>query len=94
MKEKLNKEQRIRRDEFNRKLRNSFIVLTLLPVIADHLEDMLEELPTDDIPQGTRELLDKFRTFDEKFIGQEWSVMDDQVKIQREFRKWIGRNFV
>lgn len=94
MNQKLTKEQRIKRDEFNRKLRNSFIVLTLLPVIADHLEDMLDELPTEDIPQGTRELLEKFRNFDEKFIGQEWSVMDDQVKIQREFRKWIGRNFV
>ena len=94
MNQKLTKEQRIKRDEFNRKLRNSFIVLTLLPVIADHLEDMLEELPIEDIPQGTLELLDKFRNFDEKFIGKEWSVMDDQVKIQREFRRWIGRNFV
>lgn len=94
MNQKLTKEQRIKRDEFNRKLRNSFIVLTLLPVIADHLEDMLEELPIEDIPESTRELLEKFRNFDEKFIGQEWSVMDDQVKIQREFRIWIGRNFV
>jgi hypothetical protein len=94
MSQKLTKEQRLKRDEFNRKLRNSFIVITLLPVIADHLEDMLEELPVEDIPQGTLELLEKFRTLDEKFIGKEWSVMDDQVKIQREFRYWIGRNFV
>ena len=93
MNQKLTKEQRIKRDEFNRKLRNSFIVLTLLPVIADYIEDILEELPAEDIPLGTRELLEQFRILDEKFIGQEWSVMDQQIAIQREFRKWIGRNF-
>jgi len=94
MKQKLTKEQRLKRDEFNRRLRNSFIVLTLLPVISDHMDEMLEELPVGDIPEGTPELLDKFRELDEKFIGQEWGVMDQQISIQREFRKWIGRNFV
>lgn len=91
---KLTKEQRVKRDEIRRKLRNSLIVLALLPVIADYMDDMLDELPIDKIPEKTRDLLQDFRNLDEKFTEQEWDVLDQQIAIQMEFRRWIARNFL
>jgi hypothetical protein len=76
-------------------LRNSFIALTLLPVIADHMEDMLPELPNGSKLQiETEKLLKLFRDNDEAFINNDLKVLDQQVRIQTAFRKWIGNNFI
>jgi hypothetical protein len=76
-------------------LRNSFIALTLLPVIADHMEDMLPELPNGSkLHEETENLITLFRENDEAFINNDVKVLDQQVRIQTAFRKWIGNNFV
>jgi hypothetical protein len=76
-------------------LRNSFIALTLLPVIADHMEDMLPELPNGSkLYKEAERLIQLFRENDEAFINNDVKVLDQQVRIQTAFRKWIGNNFV
>jgi hypothetical protein len=91
----MNKQEKQAHRKQLQQLRNSFIVLTLLPVIADHMEDMLPELPNGSkLYLVTENLINIFRENDEAFINNDLKVLDQQVRIQTAFRKWIGNNFI
>jgi hypothetical protein len=59
------------------------------------MEDMLPELPNGSkLYEETENLITLFRENDEAFINNDVKVLDQQVRIQTAFRKWIGNNFV
>lgn len=80
--------------ENSQRIRNSFIVYALMPVLADHMEDLLPDLPNArKMKRRTDNFMKFIRQNDLLFIGKDFGAFDQQIQIQRNFRKWIAQNF-
>lgn len=68
------------------------VVVSLLPVIADFIEDIPLYQKT---KKNANMFIDEVRKIDDLILkGTTMDVIDQQITLQREFRNWIKENFL
>jgi hypothetical protein len=67
-------------------------VVSIMPVLADFLEDLNEEkFFKTDVKMVTQNLIAQVRKLDERVMkNADINAIEEQILIQREFRQWLN----
>ena len=75
----------------NKNDNNAFTIVTLLPVLADILEDLEFKYEAKYRGQAIVNAIRKFDNFIMK--NAPIDVVEEQIEIQQAFRQWLNENF-